>query len=54
MVDKGGIPLTVLISAANVHDCQMLEKLVDAVPLVYIGKRGAPRRRPDKLHADKA
>jgi IS5 family transposase len=29
------------------------EDLLDAVPSVA-GKRGRPRRRPDKLHADKA
>ena len=30
-----------------------LAELLDAVPPVA-GKRGRPRRRPDKLHADKA
>ena len=28
------------------------EALIDAIPAVA-GKRGRPRRRPDKLHADK-
>jgi IS5 family transposase len=31
----------------------MLAPTLDAVPLVR-GRRGRPRRRPDKLHADKA
>ena len=31
----------------------MLEAALDAVPPLK-GKRGRPRRRPDKLHADKA
>lgn len=31
----------------------MLERLIDAIPPVR-GKRGRPRRRPEKLHADKA
>ena len=35
------------------HDSVPLEELLDAVPPVP-GKRGRPRRRPDKLHADKA
>jgi transposase len=47
--------LAVGLSAANTHDSQLLEQLVDAVPAV-IGRRGRPgrpRRRPTKLHADK-
>ena len=31
----------------------MLEPLLDAVVSVRTGRRGRPRRRPDKLHADK-
>ncbi len=31
----------------------MLEEAVDAIVPIRNGKRGAPRRRPDKLHADK-
>jgi transposase len=45
--------LAALLSGANVHDCQMLEAAVEAVPQVR-GGRGRPRRRPGKLHADKA
>jgi IS5 family transposase len=40
------------MTAANVNDCQMVEQLLDAVPPVH-GPRGAPRRRPAKLHGDK-
>ena len=32
----------------------MLAPILDAVPPVRSGKRGRPRRRPVKLHADKA
>lgn len=32
----------------------MLAPTLDAVPPVRSGKRGRPRRRPGKLHADKA
>lgn len=32
----------------------MLAPTLDAIPLLRSGRRGRPRRRPDKLHADKA
>ena len=53
MVDRNGLPLSVTLSAANVHDNQMLEATVDAV-LPIKRPRGRPRKRPAKLHADKA
>jgi transposase len=53
LTDRQGIPLTVILTGANVHDSVPFEALLDAVPPVP-GKRGRPRRRPDKLHADKA
>lgn len=31
----------------------MLEPMVDAIPPVKTGRRGRPRHRPAKLHADK-
>lgn len=40
------------LSAANVHDMKMLERTIDAVPPIKHGV-GRPRRRPEKLHADK-
>jgi IS5 family transposase len=55
VIDGRGIPLAVGLSAANTHDSQLLEQLVDRVPPVK-GPRGCPgrpRRRPAKLHADK-
>ena len=52
MVDRGGIPLAVTLSAANVNDCQMLAATLDAIVPVR-GQRGRPRQRPAKLHADK-
>lgn len=52
MVDHRGIPLAVRQSAANVHDSKMLEATVDAIPAIK-GRRGRPRKRPVKLHADK-
>jgi transposase len=43
------------LSAANTHDWQLLEQLVDAVPAVRgpRGRPGRPPKRPAKLHADK-
>ena len=56
MVDRAGIPLAVRLAAANVHDSTLLLPLVDAIPPIIgpRGKRGRPRKRPAKLHADKA
>jgi IS5 family transposase len=53
VVDRQGIPLAVTLSAANVHDSRMMLETVDAIAPVR-GKRGRPRKRPAKLHADKA
>ena len=56
MADRGGVPLAVVLSAANVHDSKVLEEAVDAIEPIK-GPRGKPgrrRKRPKKLHADKA
>lgn len=56
VVDRRGIPLSVLITAANTADLSQLEPLVDGIPPI-VGPRGRPGRsrfRPDKLHVDKA
>lgn len=41
-----------MLTAANVHDSKVFEELVDAVSPIK-SARGRPRKRPDKLHADK-
>ena len=41
------------MSGANRNDSMMLAPTLDAVPGVRARHRGRPRRRPDKLHADK-
>jgi transposase len=53
IVDAHGIPLALLLSAANVHDSRLFEPLLDAVPPIR-QCAGRPRKRPGKLHADKA
>jgi IS5 family transposase len=52
MVDREGIPLCVIHSAANVHDSKVLEEAVDAISPIR-KPRGRPRKRPKKLHAEK-
>jgi transposase len=53
--DRGGIPLAVILTAANVHDSKVLEEAVDAIEPIKRprGGPGRPRKRPKKLHADK-
>ena len=42
------------LTGANRHDSMAMAATLDAVPGVRSGKRGRPRKRPQKLHADKA
>ncbi len=51
--DRQGIPLVCRITGANRHDSSVFEELIEAIPPI---KRpsGQRRKRPDKLHADKA
>jgi transposase len=55
LVERGGVPLAVGLSAANTHDSVLLEAMVDSVAPVKgpRGRPGRPRRRPAKLHLDK-
>ena len=52
----GAPPLAVWLSAANVHEGTLLEDAIDAVEPIRRprGQPGRPRRRPARLHADKA
>jgi transposase len=52
-VDAAGVPLAVRTSPANLHDSKMFETMLDAIPPISDGRRGHPRRRPEKVHADK-
>jgi transposase len=42
-----------VLTAANVHDSTVFEELVDAIEPIKRSGRGRPRKRPEKLHADK-
>lgn len=42
-----------MLSAANVHDSRMMLETVDAIEPIK-RRVGRPRKRPAKLHADKA
>ena len=54
MLTEGqGSPLVAEVTAANVNDGTRLERLVDGIPPIR-RPLGRPRRRPHKLHADKA
>jgi transposase len=52
-VDGGGLPLSLLLTGANINDGTMFEALVDDLPRVRT-PAGRRRRRPAKVHADKA
>ena len=47
------MPLAVTLTGANRNDITQLMPLLDAVPPVR-GRVGRPRRRPDRLFADRA
>ena len=52
LVDATGIPLAWTLTGGNRHDSTQLIPLLDRVPPVR-GKVGRPRRRPDRLTADR-
>ena len=53
LVDRRGLPLVARISGAQVHDSRLFIPLVSAIPSVA-GLPGRFRKRPDKVHADRA
>ncbi len=52
MVDWGGAPLALISIAANRNDSMFLEDLLDTIEPIKC-PRGRPRKRPEKLYADK-
>lgn len=55
MVDAQGLPLATLLTAANVNDSVVFERVLEAIPPLRrpAGGPGRPRWRPAKVHADK-
>ena len=53
ITDAQGIPLAAILTGANRHDVTQLLPLVEAIPPVR-GRRGRPRRRPDRVQGDRA
>jgi transposase len=53
VVDAQGIPFAALLTPANVHDSQVFDALLDAIPPLHGPGPGRPRQRPAKAHADK-
>jgi transposase len=53
ITDAKGIPLATILTGANRHDTTQLLPLVAAIPPVR-GKRGRPRRKPDRIQGDRA
>jgi transposase len=51
--DRGGLPISVVVSAANANDSTMFEAVLDDIPPIRMPS-GRRRRRPAKVHADKA
>ncbi len=51
--EGSGLPLSLLVTGANSNDSTMFEGLLDDIPAVRT-PAGQRRRRPEKVHADKA
>ena len=53
LVEAKGVPLAASLTGANRHDITELLHLVESIPPVR-GKRGRPRRKPEKVQGDRA
>lgn len=53
LTDAQGVPLSLILTEANRHDVTQLLPLVRAIPPVA-GLRGAPKRKPELIQADRA
>jgi transposase len=54
ITDARGLPPAAILTGANAHDVTQLIPLVDAIGPVRSGRRGRPRRRPQRVQADRA
>ena len=52
VTDQNGIPLLAFLTAANVNETTVFQDCIDALPTIA-KKRGRPRWKPAKVHADK-
>ena len=52
ITEAHGIPLAVSLTGGNRNDVTQLMPLIEAIPPVR-GRRGRPRRRPEKVYADR-
>jgi transposase len=53
VTDRAGTPLAFCLTGANRHDSVPFEELIDAIPPIR-QPNGHRRKRPSKVHADKA
>ncbi len=53
LTERRGLPLAKLLTGANRHESVVFEEVLDRVPPIKQPNRHR-RKRPDKLHADKA
>lgn len=53
LTDAQGLPLAVILTAANCNDITQLIPLVEKIPPVQ-GRRGRPRRKPDIVQGDRS
>jgi transposase len=51
--ERGGLPVAVVLSAANANDWTMLAAVLDDIPPIVMPS-GRRRRRPGAVHADKS
>ncbi|MFE9245116.1 IS5 family transposase [Nocardiopsis sp. NPDC006938] len=52
ITDRTGLPISMAISGANLHDSRAPQPLIRAIPPIR-SRRGGRRRKPGKLHGDK-
>lgn len=52
ITERTGLPISVGISGANLHDSQAPQPLMQGIPPIR-SRRGPRRRKPARLHADK-
>ena len=52
ITEAHGIPLAVSLTGSNRNDVTQLMPLIEAIPPVH-GRRGRPRRCPEKVYADR-